>query len=299
MKSLRDTKVKADKESKARHVIELQIATKKKIMKDADKEWHELETKLGVITDVSIHNRVVTRMNRLVADHKQAMADEKELEEQAGKTSMVAKTKFVDDVAAIAPKIEAVQEQYKKLGDDATVKANLAKAKGTLGPSAAFAAAAADVKKWQSEVESEAIPLREDGGIHMVDVLLNGEHFLMGVDTGASEISLPGDVAEKLKIIPGEQDPIVQMQLADGNIVQGKEMTIKTVRVGRFTLEEVRCVVMSKDLTHAPLILGGSFLNHYIVKLDPAHGELHLTEIKEEGTGAAKPIARPVSPAGK
>jgi hypothetical protein len=97
-------------------------------------------------------------------------------------------------------------------------------------------------------------------------------------------------------MVPGEQDPTVHMRLADGNVIEGKEMTLKSVRVGRFTLEDVPCVVLSKDLPNAPLILGGSYLNHFIVKLDPAHGELHLTAIKEEGQAkpaiaAPKPVA--------
>ena len=304
VKVLRASKVQADKETKARKLIENQIAVKKKIMKDADKEYHELETRLGVIQDVGIHNRIVTRLNRLVADHKQAMADVKDLEEQAGKVSSVAKTKFVDDVATLSPKADAVAEKYKALGDDAGVKAELAKltasaanAKAAMGPSSPFTAAAADLKKWQSEVESETIPLREDGGIHMVDVLINGEHFVMGLDTGASSISLPGEVAEKLKIIPGEQDPVVHMQLADGNLIEGREMSLKTVRVGRFTLEEVRCVVLSKGLPNAPLILGGSFLNHFIVKLDPGASQLHLTEIKEGGAAKVAPASpKPTAP---
>ncbi len=289
VKELRLTKVQADKEAKSRKVIETQITTKKKILKDADKEWHELETKLGVITDVGIHNRIVTRMNRLVADHKQAMANVKDLEEQAGKVSMVAKTKFIDAVAALAPKAHAVTAQYKKLADDRAITAALAKLKASavtanvvLGPSAQLKSDIVDLKKWQSAVDSEAIPLREQNGIHMVDVLINGEHFLMGVDTGASSVLLSGEVAETLKIIPGEKDPTVHMRLADGNIIEGKEMSLKTVRVGRFTLEEVSCVVLNKGLPDAPLLLGGSFLNHFIVRLDPSARELHLTEIRDE-----------------
>lgn len=293
VKSLRATKVDADKESKSRKSIELQITAKKKIMKDADKEWHELEDRLSLVTDVGIHNRIVTRMNRLVVDHKQAMSDEKDFEEKAGKLPTTAKNKFVDEMLALTPKAEEVEQKYKTFAADAGIKAELAKpaatgAKSALGPSPEFTAAAADLKKWQSEVESEAIPLRESGGgTHLVDVLLNGEHFLMGVDTGASAISLTPEAATKLNLNPTEKDPVVEVHLADGNVIEGHEMTLKTVRVGRFTVEEVRCIVLSKVSNDAPLLLGGSFLNHFIVKLDPAKNELHLTEIKTEG-GQAK-----------
>ena len=167
--------------------------------------------------------------------------------------------------------------------------------KVALGPSAEFSAGLAELKKWQSAVESEAIPLREMRGIHMVDATLNGEHFVLGLDTGASDVTLPGEVAEKLNMTPGEQDPTVQMKLADGNLIEGKQMSLKTVRVGRFTVADVSCIVLQKGLNEAPLILGGSFLNHFIVRLDPAANELHLTQIKDETP--AKPARPTMKPA--
>ena len=130
----------------------------------------------------------------------------------------------------------------------------------------------------------------------MVDALLNGEHFVLGFDTGASDVTLPAEVAEKLDMVPGEQDPTIQMQLADGNIIEGKQMTLKTVRVGRFTIPDVTCVVLQKGLHDAPLILGGSFLNHFIVRLDPAANELHLTQLKDEApTKLARPSIKPTA----
>jgi clan AA aspartic protease (TIGR02281 family) len=298
--ALRKTKMQADQEGRTRRGIDLQLAAKRKAVEDDSKEWHTLETKLSLVTDVGVHNRIVVRMNRLVADAKDSAQAQKDLEEQAGKVSTKAKTQFVDDVAALNTKADAVTERYKALGNDPAVKAALAAAntgaltKITLGPTAEFSTADADLKKWQSAVESEAIPLTENHGIHMVDALLNGEHFVLGFDTGASAVTLTGEVAEKLNIIPGEQDPTIQMQLADGNIIEGKQMTLKTVRVGRFTIPDVTCVVLQKGLNGAPLILGGSFLNHFIVRLDPAANELHLTQIKEETPmKLARPVAKP------
>ena len=167
-----------------------------------------------------------------------------------------------------------------------------------LGPTSEFSSSVAELKKWQSAVESEAIPLTENHGIHMVDAMLNGEHFVLGFDTGASAITLPAEVAEKLSMIPGEQDPTVQMQLADGNLIEGKQMTLKSVRVGRFTLSDVSCIVLQKGLHDAPSILGGSFLNHFIVKLDPGAKELHLTQLKEETPAKlARPVLKSAPPA--
>jgi clan AA aspartic protease (TIGR02281 family) len=284
MKSLQQEKRQADSEARTRKAIITQEATKRKLIESNDREWHTLESKLSLVTDVGVHNRIVLRMNRLVADIKEAQQAQKDLEEKSSKLGTEGQNKFVDDLAALTTKSDSLMEKYKSLSEDAEVKAAIAgsSAKVALGPSPQFSDAAAELKKWQSAVESEAIPLREQSGIHVVDVLLNGEHFLMGLDTGASSISLSAEAADKLNMKPGENDPTVQLQLADGNIIEGKQMSIKTVRVGRFTVNDVTCVVLEKGLAKAPLILGGSFLNHFVFKVDPAKGELQLTQVVEE-----------------
>lgn len=301
MKALRATKAEADKEVRARTALDNQIAAKQKVVKDADKEWHTLEARLATITKPDIKNNVIVRMNRLVSDSKQADIALKDLDEQAGKLSVAAKTKFVDQMVALNVKAAAVTARYAALAADPAVKAAVAKAnlaanpKAALGPSAEFAAAVEELKKWQGAVESEAIPLREDHGIFWADALLNGSPFRMGVDTGSSSVVLPWEVAAKVDLNPKESDPTVRMKLANGQIIEGKEMTLSAVRVGRFTVQNVRCVVLQQGLSDAPLLLGGSFLNHFIVKLDPSKRELQLTEIKAGGGGAAP---AKVAPAG-
>lgn len=298
--ALRKTKMQADQETRSRHAIDLQLAAKRRSVENDAKQWEGLQSKLSLVTDAGVHNRIVLRMNRLVADQKDALQAEKDLEEQAAKSSASAKTKFVDDVAALNTKADAAVEKYKSLANDPAIKAALAAAnaaaltKVALGPTPEFTAGVAELKKWESTVESEAIPLTERNGIHMVDALLNGEHFVLGLDTGASAVTLPAEIAEKLNMTPGDQDPTLKMQLADGNLIEGKQMTLKTVRVGRFTIKDVTCVVLQKDLKDAPLILGGSFLNHFIVRLDPAANELHLTQIQEDAPAKlSRPMARP------
>lgn len=286
VKALRALKLEADKETRARKAIDMQLAAKQKIAKDAEKEWKELETRLPLITKVDIHNRMVTRMNRLVADYKRALESQKELEENASKLSSVATVKFVDKLMLVAPKGEALAEKYTKLASDTSVKAAIDKAnvaanpKVPLGPSPDLTTALADVKKWQSEVESQAIPLRESNGIFTAEVLLNNKPFRMGVDTGASSITISAEVATQLDIKLSERDPTVTLKLANGALIQGKEIQLAKVRVGRFTVDNVRCVVLEPGLPDPPLLLGGSFLNHFIVKIDPSKSELHLTELK-------------------
>jgi aspartyl protease family protein len=283
LRALGQTRKQADAETSDRHSLELRIAGKRRIIRDTQREWEHLEAQIALTQDVKIHNNMVLRMNKLFADQKEAVAALKDLEERAAKFNSAAKTNYVDALAALAPGVDATLHAYQRLAADANVRDALAgqSPPATLGPSAEFAAAAADFQAWQAEVESEAIPLHEDNGTFLVDALLNGEHFQLAVDTGASCISLSADVAHQLNLNPGAKDPTVQLHLADGNVIEGKEMALGSVRVGRFTLANVPCVVLSKGLPHAPLLLGGSFLNHFIVKMDPSKSELRLTDLKD------------------
>jgi aspartyl protease family protein len=292
MKGLRAAKNDADREVRARIALDNQIALKQKILKDADKEWHTLDARLAAVTKPDIKNNIIIRMNRLVSDAKQAEVALKDLEEQSGKQSVAGKAKFVDGLIELNSKAVAANAKYATLAKDAAVNAAVTRAGGKLGPSPEFVAAANELKSWQGGVESEAITLRRHEGTYTADVLLNGEKFDMVVDTGASFIALPWEVAEKLKMEPGEKDPVIQLKLANGAIIEGREMSISSVRVGRFTAKDVSCVVLEKGLPEAPLLLGGSFLNRFIVKLDPAKAELNLTEVKQAGsTSSTKPAA--------
>ena len=104
MKSLRTTKAEADKEVRARTTLDLQIAAKRKVMKDSEKTYRELETRLPLVTKVDAHNAIVTRMNRMVADKKQASLALKDLDEQAAKLSSSAKIKYVDELLSLNAK---------------------------------------------------------------------------------------------------------------------------------------------------------------------------------------------------
>jgi aspartyl protease family protein len=234
-------------------------------------------------------------MNALAAKVKEAIDSQKDLEEAANKVPSEARTKFVDSLNAVAPKVEALAAKYKELAADPAVKAALDKvsARGNpklaAGPSPDFTKAIDEVATWRSQLDSEAIPLRESHGVYTVEAILNGgEPLRLLVDTGASHVTLPFEVAEKLNLTPGENDATVQMKLANGAIIEGKLMTLKSVRVGRFTAANVSCVVLQQGLPDPPIILGTSFLNRFVVKLSQSARELYLTEVGEGGKSESK-----------
>ena len=284
-KSLRLARKQADRESLLRKKAEDKVAANQKFIKDGVKEYKDLEKRLAKVKDVSTHNRMVGRMNALASKVKESIDNQKDLEAEANKVSSEAKTKYIDELMALAPKVDAAAAKYKMLAADLAVKSVIDRlnakggAKVAVRPSPEFNAAVDEVATWRSQIDSEAIPLREDHGVYSVEVLVNGERLRMLVDTGASHVTLPYEVAKKLDLTPGENDPTVQMQLADGVLVDGKLMTLKSVRVGRFTVENVSCIVFPEGLPKASTILGTSFLSHFVVKLSQSAGELYLTEV--------------------
>jgi predicted aspartyl protease len=97
-------------------------------------------------------------------------------------------------------------------------------------------------------------------------------------------------------MVPGPADPTIQLTMADGKVVEGKYMVLKSVKVGQFTVHDVDCVVLPKSLVAADPLLGGSFLNNFIVKIDPVAKELHLAAIqdpKQKITSAAAAATQP------
>jgi len=290
MKGLVAARKQSDREAVQRKAAEGKIAANQKVIKDGTKEFQEMEKRLPKIKDVQTHNRMVTRMNALVDKVKEAHSNQKDLEEAANKVPSQGKTKFVDELMALAPKVEAVSAKYKLLANDPAVKAAVEKLntgstqKVKLGPSPEFNQALDQVVTWRAALDSEAIPMREDHGVFSVEAIVNGEPVRMMVDTGASHISLPYEVAKKVNAIPGEQDPTVQMKLANGSVIEGKLVTLKSVRIGRFTVDNVTCVVFQEGLTDAATMLGSSFLSRFVVKLNQSTRELYLTEVGDGKT---------------
>ena len=92
-------------------------------------------------------------------------------------------------------------------------------------------------------------------------------------------VCLTAALAEQLKMVPSDKDETLTMRIADGNLIQAKHMVIKSVRVGQFTVTDVDCAVLPKDLVSAEALLGGTFLNNFIFKIDPKAGEMHLSVI--------------------
>jgi clan AA aspartic protease (TIGR02281 family) len=150
-------------------------------------------------------------------------------------------------------------------------------------------------------VLTERVNLRKEGGIFWVDVTFNGKVTkAMAWDTGASDVVLPADLAASIGLRPGKDDPVVQCHVADGSVVEARQMTIASVRVGKFTVKDVSCVVMPAEKANVPPLLGQSFQRNFTFKFNADAAQLTLSRV--ETPEATKPAPRTkgtTKPAGK
>ena len=114
---------------------------------------------------------------------------------------------------------------------------------------------------------AESIPLTKKGGVYEVPVEVNGVIQLNFVlDTGASEVNIPADVALTLyrtgtiretDFLPGQT-----YRLADGSILQSARFLLQSLKIGK---NHIANVPASIGPISSLLLLGQSFLErlHY------------------------------------
>ena len=111
-------------------------------------------------------------------------------------------------------------------------------------------------------VGSKEIPLEKGGGVYKLPVKINGVISLKFIlDTGASEVTIPADVALTLlrteTILQSDFLPGKSYQLADGTIVKSPRFIIRELDLGGIKITQVQASIAPVT---APLLLGQSFL---------------------------------------
>jgi len=111
------------------------------------------------------------------------------------------------------------------------------------------------------------IPFEKRGDVMLVNVTLNDQvsaPFL--VDTGASDVSIPAEIANRLGIQIGPETPYRRYTTANG-VIAKPVITLDSVQAGEARLEQVRASVSS---TMEVGLLGGAFFNNFTFQIDPA-----------------------------
>lgn len=201
---------------------------------------------------------------------------------------------FIQAVLDLRQTVDAAQKSYTALASDEEVKKAIAaagqsaKTKPRLGPSPQFASNIKLLERAEQSVLTDAVNLHKRGGVFWVDATFNGKVVRpMVFDTGAGLTTIPSELAEEIGIRPGPTDPVVVCETADGTKVEARQVTIPTMRVGRFTVNGVAAAVMPPGKKNIAPLLGQSFHRHFTYKFTPESGSLVMSRV--EGLEPARP----------
>lgn len=245
--------------------------------------------------NISNHNKLVGALNAtngqvdLLIEQQSKSTDK--IKAARGKANEVREA-FVEQLLKLRASADRVSQHWEKAAADPKQQAAIEKVnevlnkKLALKPTVAFGTAERQLQSLEEKVLSETIKLTEDGGTHLVSVVINGKHTKeMCVDSGASAISLPFAMAKEMGLEPNSTDTEIVVSLADGSRVPGYLKTIESVRVGKFTVENVECIVLHPRAVEAPALLGMSFLGNFKFEIDANRSELKMVKIDTEAPG--------------
>ena len=98
-------------------------------------------------------------------------------------------------------------------------------------------------------------------------------------------------MAAEIGLTVDDSNRTVILRTADGRNVQAKLTMLESVRIGKFTVENVEAVVLGAEAPNAEPLLGMSFLRRFQFKIDTQAGTISLTklEIPDPKSSGRKP----------
>ncbi len=268
---------------------ERQIARAQAYIAQLQNEIDEIRSRARRSDTQREYDRHMRSLEEKTAEIQQVQEQRQAFEDEQQQTIDDARAAYLNMLFEVADQVSTVAQRYTELADDEEVAAAIeaqSESSGrryALGPSRGFERMQEELIQSAEEYSAGVVDLRKEGNILMIDVRINGNPIRsMILDTGASSISMPYTFAQDLGIRPDEATPQVQVQMADGKIVDAWRMTLESVQVGQFVVRDVECIVLPEELHAAPALLGNSFLSHFTFNVDPDRGKLLLSRINPE-----------------
>ncbi len=280
----------ADDAAKALETVEQQVEQNRQLLANYLQQRRQISAQLargGLTIEqnnrlVALYNELADRINLLqAADFTQPLREARSKANQARET-------YVEHLLAMRKLADSIEQRYAELAADPEVKAaiqSLSREQGRpfeLVESRTFQSQKRSLQRLEEMVLTDTIPLTRDAGnTFRVSVMINKKHAReMVLDSGSSLICLPARVATEVGCAPTVSSEEVQLQLADGRIIVGKLVSIPEVRVGKFVLQNVECAVLPESAVGAEPLLGMSFLQKFVFKIDSDRATLTMTEVK-------------------
>jgi aspartyl protease family protein len=135
------------------------------------------------------------------------------------------------------------------------------------------------IRKFEESIFSESIDLESENGGLTVRAVIGLEPVSMLIDSGASIVLIPSELAEKLDITPDPDAKNLTLRTADGRQIPAKRIVLPRLRVGKFEAENVEAALLDASLQGAKPLLGMSFLEHFKFEIDTAGKKLKLLNV--------------------
>jgi aspartyl protease family protein len=297
-RKLRDiAKLKRDLQERRRSIANLDQgqAQTRQLITALRQQQLQLNIQLANVApgDVTGNNRTVAAINAINQQGELLSEQLRQAEQQRSKerTALIgAEDQYLESIAESQAMADSIQQAYESLSSDETRKSavlDLWEAtdhRFSAAPTGALKRQFESLRKLAAALISEKIQGRAEGNTLIVPVKLvdADEPVEMVVDSGASLISLPANIADAAGIsIPADADEVV-LSLADGRRIPARLVTLQRVRVGPFEARDVEAVILSPEAGDAPPLLGMSFLGRYNFRINAADKSLSLVDVATE-----------------
>jgi len=129
----------------------------------------------------------------------------------------------------------------------------------------------------------KVIKLTKVGNALFANVVLNKKvKAQLILDTGCTHTQISSKTARKLKIKKNKGEKVL-CELANGQKVKGRAVNIKEIKVGKVKAYNVRVIILDREISgESDGLLGMSFLNNFVFKIDAEKGELTLEKRKSK-----------------
>ncbi len=251
-----------------------------------NQQSNQLNAQLANVRTVVQNNRLVGAINAVEGQLRMAYEKRRKMDDQekaAHGAVSNARDAFISHILSLGELADQIAAGYESPSSEVSeLLAEYNKVAGAelkLEPTRSFAANVRTLEKMEEDVLSEDIPLRREGNTYWATATVNGDRSVeLVVDSGASLITLPFDVAANLGLTPGPNDPEIELVVADGRTISGRLMTLQSVRVGKFQVGDVECAVLGPEATNAAPLLGMTFLGQFKFQLDGGKSTLSITQ---------------------
>lgn len=288
LRAMRAAKVQVDQYTAKRRRIDAQIASANAAIAQWSAQFQETSQRLHKTSenDRYNYNALVTTVNALHQNVIRGGLAAIDLERERDALSDP-QDAYVTAVVELSEKMEAMSKAYAALAADPEVERALSalnqnsRAKMRLGPSYSFTQELPRVRRLRGMILSAPVKLlvREEGSAR-VGVTLNGKATdLMVLDSGADQVCITWELAQKAGITPGPDDPTIKTRVAGGGEAEVKVVFLDTVQVGPFVAKHVECLVYPKSAKDADCLLGDSFLRQFVYKVNMKTGELRMSQM--------------------